>query len=160
MSFSTFSDAHPSIVVPAALTPRTFRKSRRLTAGGSSRSSRFPLPSSLLSVLIRLVVTRCAVVPGAEWRVRLSDVTVDAPAHVERGCLVDLLHVLNLPVTGLAGDARVDVTHVREVNVLGKLVDADPRHRLFLVPERGELLDFRLVAVGSSGNHGVASHAG
>src|SRR4051794_38175147 len=119
MSFSTFSDAQPSIVVAAVPTPRTFRNSRRFTpppdaasptAGDVSRSS-----------VIGSVVTRAAVVSGAEGRIRLSDVTVDAPTHVERGSLVDLFHVLDLTVTRLARHARIHVAHVRKVNVLRKL---------------------------------------
>src|SRR3712207_3204009 len=38
-------------------------------------------------------------------------VAVDAPAHVERGGLVHLIHVLHLPVARLAGDAGVHVAH-------------------------------------------------
>ncbi len=40
-------------------------------------------PVGFCSVLIRLVVTRAAVVSRFEGRIRLSDVTVDAPPHVE-----------------------------------------------------------------------------
>src|SRR5678816_1771897 len=75
------------------------------------------------------------------------DVAVDAPAHVERGELVDALHALHLAVAALTRHAGVHVTHVREVHVLRKLVDADPRNgflglaaRIRVVVE--ELLDF------------------
>src|SRR5881396_3063936 len=133
MSFSTFSCAQPSIAVAAPPAPRTLRKSRRFTPGSlvNRRSS-------------SLVVTRRAIVARAKRGIRLADVTVHAPAHVERVLLIDLLHILDLPVTGLALHAGVHVTHVRKMNVFGKLVDANPRHRLLVVPERGELFDLRL----------------
>src|SRR5712671_4622325 len=101
MSRSTFSDPHPIIVVTAA------------PAG----------PPDSDSVLIRLVVARAAVVSRTERRVRLADVAVDAPAHVERRCLVNLLHVLDLAVARLARHAGIHVAHVRKMNVLRKLVD-------------------------------------
>src|SRR4051794_8850317 len=49
------------------------------------------------------------------------DVTAHTPAHVERRILIDLRHLLNLAVTGLTSDARVDMAHMREVHVLGDL---------------------------------------
>src|SRR6267154_5105893 len=140
MSRSTFSDPHPIIVVTAAPAPRTFRNSRRFTPPSATTAG---LTDSD-SMLIRLVVARAAVVSRTERRVRLTDVAVDAPAHVERRCLVNLLHVLDLAVARLARHAGIDVAHVRKMNVLRKLVDADPRHRLLLIPVRGELFDFRL----------------
>src|SRR6202022_2660261 len=93
MSFSTFSDAHPSIVVAAVPTPSTLRNSRRLTPFRA-----MPVGDPFCSVLILLVVTRAAVVSRAEGRIRLSDVTVDAPAHVERRRLINLFLVLDLAV--------------------------------------------------------------
>src|ERR1700687_3152985 len=152
MSFSTFSEAHPSIVVAAVPTPSTLRNSRRFTPFGAASLADEPS----CSMLIPLVVTRAAVVSRAEGRVRLSDVTVDAPTHVERRRLIDLLHILDLAVTRLARHAGVHVPHVRKVHVLRQLVDADPRHRLLLVPVGGELLDFRFPC----GDDGVATHAG
>src|SRR5882762_7031862 len=139
MSFSTFSEAHPSIVVAAVPTPSTLRNSRRFTPVGAAATA---VSAGFCTELIRLVVTRAAVVSRFEGRIRLSDVTVDAPPHVERRRLIDLLHVLDLAVARLARHARVHVPHVREVNVLGELVDSDPRHRLFLVPLVSELLNF------------------
>src|SRR6202140_5358548 len=152
MSFSSFSEAHPSIAVAAVPTPSTLRNSRRLTPAAAVPG----IGEASCSMLILLVVTRAAVVSCAEWRIRLSDVTVDAPAHVERRRLINLLHVLDLAVAGLASNTGVDVPHVREVHVLGQLVDADPRDRLLLVPVRRELLNFRF----SGRDDGVATHAG
>src|SRR6266480_809729 len=156
MSFSTFSEAHPSNVVAAVPAPRTLRKSRRFTPIDAAI---VVLSVESLSALIRLVVTRAAVVSRPERRIRLADVAVDAPSHVEGRRLVDLLHRLDLPVAGLTRHASVDVSHVRKVNVLGQLVDSYPRHRLLLVPESGELLDLRLVAFGGSSDDGVTAHA-
>ena len=82
--------------------------------------------------------------------------TVDAPAHVERVCLRDLLHVLDVAVTCLTRYSGVDVAHVGKVHVLRELVDSDPRYRLLPGPEAGELL---YLGLGRSDN-GMASHAG
>src|SRR6266550_530537 len=157
MSLSTLSDVQPIIVVAAVPAPRTLRKSRRFTPAGAAV---IPCAVRSCSVLIGSVVTCAAIVSRTERRVRLADVAVDAPSHVERRRLVDLLHILDLAMTRLAGDTGVDVSHVREVNVLRKLVDADPGNRLFLVPVRSQLLDLRLVVIRRSLHDGVASHAG
>src|ERR1700682_2436539 len=130
MSFSTFSEAHPSIVVTAVPTPSTLRNSRRFTPFGEASLAGEPS----CSMLILLVVTRAAVVSRAEGRVRLSDVTVDAPAHVERRRLVNLFHVLDLAVTRLTGHTRIHVPHVCDVYVVRQLMDANPGHRLLFVP--------------------------
>src|ERR1700741_2653644 len=157
MSLSTLSDEQPSIVVAAGLAPRTLRNSRRFTPAGAAV---FACAVRSCSVLIGSIVTCAAIVSRGERWLRLADVAVDAPSHVERRRLVDLLHVLNLAVTRLAGDTGVDVSHVREVNVFGKLVDADRWNRLFLVPVGSQLLDLRLVVIRRSLHDGVASHAG
>src|ERR1700741_5018094 len=156
MSLSTLSDEQPSIVVAAGLAPRTLRNSRRFTPAGAAV---FACAVRSCSVLIGSVVTCAAIVSRAERRIRLADVAVDAPSHVERRCLIDLLHVLYLAVTRLAGDAGVDVPHVREVDVLRELVDADPRHRFLLVPECSELLNLRFVVRCRALHHRVATHA-
>src|SRR4051812_30004124 len=105
------------------------------------------------------VVAGAAIVSRAQRRIRLADVAVDAPAHVERRCLIDLLHRLDLAVTRLTSNAGIYVPHVRKVHVLRKLVDAYPGHGLFLIPESGQLLNLRLVFVGGSPDDGVAAHA-
>src|SRR6266481_438783 len=153
MSFSTFSEAHPSIVVAAVPTPSTLRNSRRFTPAGAGATA---VSVGFCSVLIRLVVTRAAVVSRFEGRIRLSDVTVDAPPHVERRRLIDLLHVLDLAVARLTRYSGVHVAHMRKVNVLRELVDAHPWHRLFLIPVAGELLNFRLARC----HYSMAAHAG
>src|SRR5688500_16171043 len=118
MSFSTSSWKHPTVVEAAPAAPRTLRKSRRLTPadpegwvmrevlGGRTQASGCRQPTS--------VVTGAAVVPcflGREGKVLgrrraaggangigglvAVDVTVHAPAHVERRRLIDLGHVLH-----------------------------------------------------------------
>src|SRR5690349_3957959 len=110
MSFSTFSDAQPSIVVAAAPPPRTLRNSRRLTP--LARGSVVVVESD--SWLIRSIVTDRAIVPCAERWIRLTNVTVDAPAHVQCVRLVNLFHRLDLPMTSLTCHAGVDVAHMRK----------------------------------------------
>src|SRR2546423_9557197 len=105
-------------------------------------------------------MTDRAVIARAERWIRLTDVAVHTPTHVERVSLVGLFHRLDLSVTSLARDAGVDVPHMREVYVLRQLVDADPRHRLFLVGETDELLDLSFVVVGRTLHDSVAAHAG
>src|ERR1041385_6510850 len=127
MSFPASSE-HPAAVTAAPVTPRTFRKSRRLT----------PLTPVLAESWLILVVAVRAIVArlfpftglGDGRSNRLSrcgrlrrvsrgfesflltvavHMTADAPAHVEAGELVDAIHFLDLPVTRLAGNAGVDV---------------------------------------------------
>src|SRR5690349_7218847 len=72
-------------------------------------------------------------VPHCVGRLVAVDVTVHAPAHVERRELEDPTHALYLAVAALAGNSRIDVTHVREVHVLGNFVDADPLDRFLRI---------------------------
>src|SRR5512140_2457623 len=88
-----------------------------------------------------LVVTRAAIVAGFPRGIHVADVTVDAPPHVERSILIDSRHLLYLTVTGLARDAGADVTHVRELHVVGHLVHTHPWNRLLVLPVGGELLN-------------------
>src|SRR6185437_13684922 len=64
------------------------------------------------------------------FRTVAVDVTAHAPAHVQRGVLIDPIHLLDLAMAGLAGHAGIDVARVREVDVFGKLVNPDPGNRL------------------------------
>src|SRR6185503_4167081 len=57
-------------------------------------------------------------------------VTAHTPAHVEARVLLHAVHLLDLAVARLAGDAGVDVARVREVDVLGQLVNTHPRNGL------------------------------
>src|SRR5688572_5350925 len=135
----------PAAAAPAPVTPRIFRNSRRRT------------PVGCVVSLIGSVVAHAAVVADLSLHV-----TVDAPPHVERLLLVHGKHVLHLAVTRLTGDAGIDVPHVREVHVVGHLVDAHPRNRLILRRELLELRDFRSFgAIGAPrADDRVTPHAG
>src|SRR5690606_11407766 len=79
-------------------------------------------------------------------------VTVHAPAHLELlrgqeprppdgvGGHVDLVHLLDRPMTGLAGDAGGDVPVVPELHVLRRPVDLRPLDGALLLPVVLELL--------------------
>src|SRR5687768_13459111 len=164
----------PTAAVVAPAVPMIFRKSRRLTREGSVED---PVEEPV-SVLMRRASGGAPGAPsgvnggrarerGDSWGASVVagravvarpvlDVTVDAPAHVERGVLVDLIHVLHRSVAALAGDAGVDVAHVRELDVVRHLVDALPGDRLPLVPVGGELLDLGELGAGDR----MAAHAG
>ena len=96
------------------------------------------------------------------------DVTAHAPAHVEARELIDAIHLLDLAVARLAGDAGVDVTRVREVDVLRKLVNAHPRNGLGVRPHSSAghrdvsvLVELReLRAVCASAPRSVAGRSG
>src|SRR5687767_15461403 len=115
---------HPTVAAPAPVTPKIFRNSRRRTAVGSVVS------------LIGSVVADAAVVAHLALHV-----TGDAPPHVERLLLVDGKHLLHLSVAGLTGDAGVHVPHVRELHVVGHLVNAHPGNGLILRSELLKLCD-------------------
>src|SRR5687767_12027391 len=164
MSFPVGSEhAAAPAAVPA---PRTLRNSRRLTPP--------LLADSLISVVaVGAVIARLLAL--IRWRhgdVAVADVTgralslggivpihvaVHTPTHVQRRVLVDAIHLLHFAVTRLAGDADVHVPHVREADVLGNLMDANPRHRLSMTAAvvLHQLLDFRL----PRGNDEMAAHA-
>src|SRR5512145_2625282 len=135
---------HPTVAAPAPVTPRIFRNSRRRT------------PVGCVVSLMGSVVTDAAVVAHL-----LLDVAADAPSHVEILLLIHGKHVLDGTVTLLTGDTRVHVSHVRELHVVGHLVDADPRNGLILRRELLQLGDFGTRgAIGTPRtNDGVASHA-
>src|SRR5512140_2001674 len=138
MSFSTFSDVQPTIVDATAVpAPMTFTKSRRLTPDAGA-SELIPALRFSFSIYCSSVVACRTVVARLERRVGSADVAVDAPTHVQRVLLVDLLHVLDLPVTRLARNACIHVSHVGEVHVFRELMNAHPRNWLLLVVVSGE----------------------
>src|SRR4051812_46558602 len=113
---------HAAAETAAVPAPRTFRNSRRLTPG---------VVELLISVVaVRAVVARLLAIAGgrggrggvhtlglrgllrlvpggllAFLRDVAVHVTAHAPAHVQAGVLIDLIHLLDLAVTRLAGDA-------------------------------------------------------
>ena len=60
-------------------------------------------------------------------------VTVETPTHGVGLGLIDHFHLINVTVTALTGDAAVHVGGVIEVDVVGRLVDADPFDGLAVV---------------------------
>jgi len=60
-------------------------------------------------------------------------VTLKAPAHGMRLCLINHLHLIDVSVAALAGDPPVHVRRVVEVNVVRRLVDPNPFDRLPIV---------------------------
>src|SRR5437868_2288828 len=144
MSFPVSSE-QPAAATAALVAPRTLRNSRRLTPGF--------FVSWLMSVVaVGTVVARLLALTGRErrgggrargrgllrrvagglepfFRAVAVDVTAHAPTHVERRELIDPVHFLDLAVTRLARNTGIDVSRVREVDVLGKFVNADPGNR-------------------------------
>src|SRR6185503_18814614 len=87
--------------------------------------------------------------------VRRIAVAVETPAHADRLGLRDDLHLIDPPVTAHAAYAAREVHLVIEVDVVGKVVDADPRHRIAALPavvDRAQARRVRLHDV-------VAAHA-
>src|SRR5213594_4293289 len=104
MSFSVGSGPMPqaeSAAAPAPVTPRTLRKRLRSILLGPS----------VMAVRLRLVVTHGTI--AAHF---VLHVTLHAPAHPQRGDLIDLRHALHVPVA-LGARLRaecLDVTLVGE----------------------------------------------
>src|SRR3954471_6462418 len=112
-----------SVVAVGAVVARLLAL-RRCGGGGGQRDA------LTLGRLLRRVARGLLAFPGAV----AVHVTAHAPPHVEARVLIDAIHLLDLAVARLAGDAGVDVAHVREVHVLGDLVNAHPGNRLRLRP--------------------------
>src|SRR5512143_4358278 len=138
MSFPVSSE-HPAAATAALVAPRTVRSSRRLTpvffvSWLMSVVAVGAVVASLLALTCRdggrrgqcrgRGLLRC-VTGGFEpfFRAVAVDVAAHTPAHVEGRELIDAIHLLDLAVTHLAGDAGVDVARVREVHVLRNLVN-------------------------------------
>ena len=79
----------------------------------------------------RLVAHRRERLVLAEARRGIA-VALEAPLHGQRRVLVHLDHLIDAAVAGLATDGRVHVRLVVEVDVVGKIGDARPVHRLVL----------------------------
>src|SRR6516162_8300688 len=159
MSFPVSSE-HAVTASAALDAPRTFRNSRRLTPGLLLSLIAVPLFASVAgpplaacsrcsmsvvavgAVVARLLAIGDRGVAGRRLLLGVSrrletflhavaiHVTANAPAHVQARKLVNAIHVLDLPVTRLAGHTGVDVARMREVDVFRKLVDAHPRNGL------------------------------
>src|SRR6185295_20368008 len=118
-----------SVVAVGAVVARLFALAA-LCVGGSYGAGRGGGGRCLLlcRVARRLEAFLCAIA---------VHVTAHAPTHVEAGELIDAIHVLDLAVAGLTGDAGIHVAHVREVHVLRHLVNSHPRNGLRLRSHAG-----------------------
>src|SRR5919109_1042307 len=117
----------PQAVTPAPtpVTPMTLRNSRRSS---------------------RLLIGPCSVMTDEAVGAHLAGaMTLDAPPHLQRTVLLDLPHRLHRTVAFLARKTSVEVAHVREMHVIGKPVDADPRDGPLLAPVCNQLLHFQAV---------------
>lgn len=72
-------------------------------------------------------------------------VAVQTPAHAQRSLLPYFAHGLDRTVALLTLEARLDVTHVRKVYVVRKVIDADPGYGPLLLPIGRQLLHPRPV---------------
>lgn len=84
-----------------------------------------------------------------------------APTHGQR--LIDLFdhtNFLNHTMTCRAIHFSSDVSHVREVDVVGYFVDPHPWNRLLAIPISLHFIDFGLLGLGGSRNYLMTSHAG
>src|SRR5690606_853201 len=138
---------HPKRLAPAPAAPSTFRKSRLsipfaivllLTRphrpAARPRSPRHRHRSSASVVVNEAVDARLPLL-----------VAVDAPPHPQRLRKLDLRHLLDGAVTVLTRDPGVHVHHVREPNVLRKIVDPDPGDRDLRLRILHQLLQLRAV---------------
>lgn len=69
----------------------------------------------------------------------------DAPGHSHRRNSGDAIHSFDWSVAFLAGEARLNVPLMREVNKIGHIVYLDPRYRFTIFPECHQFQDLRLV---------------
>ena len=59
-------------------------------------------------------------------------VAVHAPAHLQTGRLNDGIHLVNLPMTGDAGDPFIDVRAMVEIDEIGERIDPIPDNGLVI----------------------------
>src|SRR3989304_2336170 len=111
MSLRAGSELHAASG-PALAVARNFRKARR------------PIPPPIVSLVAGGTVPRCPPLV----------VTVQAPAHLQRSKLVDLVHRLHRPVALLAAHAGAHVALMREGNEVRHAVDSNPGNWLGLPP--------------------------
>src|SRR3990172_9282264 len=133
MSLRAGSELHAASA-PALAVARNFRKSRR----------------SIRLLIVSLVTG------GTVHRCPPLVVTVQAPAHLQRSKLVDLVHRLHRPVALLAAHAGAHVALMREVNEVRHAVDSNPGNGLALLPVGRQLAHLRLPYA----HQGVTAHAG
>src|SRR5215470_13137603 len=130
MSFSAGGLPQP-LSAPATPMPASFRKSRRVKTTDSLMLARSR------SVMADQAVHR----RRPRGIVEVLAVAAHAPAHLERRILVDDLHLLDRTVALLTGEARLHVTFVVELHVVGQAIDLDPGDLLAALEVTRELLD-------------------
>lgn len=82
--------------------------------------------------------------------------TVQAPTHAQGFLVNDHRHLVHLAMTAHAADASPDMHGMVEVNVVRRLVDPDPWHRLATRKTRANQFELRAVWL----DRLVAVHAG
>src|SRR2546429_8243004 len=91
---------------------------------------------------LRSIASASVVAQGAVARHVALQVTIDAPAHLQRGDLIDLRHRTHVAVTvdATVGAQDFDVPHVGEAHESGEGVHADPHGSFLVDPRRLHLL--------------------
>ena len=84
-------------------------------------------------------------------------VAIDTPRHFHRRYAGNTVHRLYRTVTFLTREACLDVSLMRKVNKVRKVVNFNPRNRFTIFPVSGQLQDLRTFANARYGF--VASHA-
>ena len=85
--------------------------------------------------------------PAIATMLHLSlSVTIYAPRHPHRRNSSNAIHCLHRTMTFLARETSLDVALVCEVNIVGNIVNLDPRDRFLFFPIRCQLEDFGTVA--------------
>ncbi len=82
--------------------------------------------------------------------------TIHAPGHLHRRNASNPVHCLYRAMTLLAFEARLDMSLMRKVNKVGKVVNFDPRNWFAIFPVGDELLN--LIAVADARDRFVTSH--
>ncbi len=82
---------------------------------------------------------------------------IDTPRHSHRGNTGNSIHGFDRAVAFLTLEARLNVPLVREMNVIGKVVNLDPGNRLAIFPVCRKFQDFLTLA--DTGKRIVTSHA-
>ena len=83
-------------------------------------------------------------------------VAIDAPRHSHGRNTRNTVHRFHRTVTFLAREPCLDVPLMGKVNKIWKIVHFDPRNRLTILPEGGELQNLRTLA--DAGYRFVTSH--
>ena len=71
--------------------------------------------------------------------------TVQTPSHPQAERAGDAFHGRHFAMTGATVNLGAQMHHVREIDMIGQIVDPDPEDRLLLFPVGQQLLDFRSV---------------